>query len=229
MPKYINSDLIFKSRTEAGKQLAEKLIEACRGKPLLEKPIVIALPRGGVPTAKPISDLLHTKLDIMVSKKIGALFNPELAIGAVTSHGDYVIAPYYMDMLNEVNLERENKWNYIQEQIVYLVKDCQEKEKKYRSGRFEICHYTGNDVIIVDDGIATGMTMIAAIKSIKKQNPKNIILAVPVISYEAFTELKEEVNKIEFLKIPRDFIAVGVHYTNFNQVSDEEIKGMLNQ
>ena len=225
MPKYINSNLIFENRTEAGKQLAEKLISY-----RLQNPIVIALPRGGVPVAKPISDLLHAKLDIMISKKIGAPFNPELAIGAVTSGGDYVIAPYYLDIINEMPLEK--KWDYIQNQIVYLIKDCQEKEKKYcgsRSGRFETCHYMGHDVIIVDDGIATGMTAMAAIKSIKKQNPKNLIIAAPVISHEAFEDLKEQVNKIEFLKIPESFIAVGVHYLSFEQVGDEEIKNMLDQ
>ena len=191
MPKYINSDLIFENRTEVGKQLAEKLVEACHGKPLhhdkpLQNPVVIALPRGGVPVAKPISDLLNVKLDIMVSKKIGAPNNPELAIGAVTSHGDYVVAPYFLDMLNEVNFQGEKKWDYIQEQIVRLTKDCQEKEKQYCGGKDVVlqCLYEGHDVIIVDDGIATGMTAMAAIKSIKKQNPKNIILAVGARSKE---------------------------------------------
>lgn len=229
MLKHINSDLIFENRTEAGKKLAEKLLESCRDKALLQNPVVVALPRGGVPVAKPISDLLHAKLNIMVSKKIGAPFNPELAIGAVTSQGDYVIAPYFLDMLNETNSRDEKKWAYIQEQIVHLIKDCQEKEKKYCGSRDALTGrlYCDHDVIIVDDGIATGMTIMAGIKSIKKQNPRNIILAAPVISHEAFEELKEQVNKIEFLKIPRDFIAVGVHYLSFEQVSDEEIKAML--
>ena len=215
MPKYINPDLIFENRTEAGKQLAKRFVN-CK----FENPIVVALPRGGVPVAKPISDLLHAKLDIIVSKKIGAPFNPELAIGAVTSSGDFVIAPY-----TELG---EKIQDYIKEQIVYLTKDCQEKEKKY-CGNAHITHlYTGHDVIIVDDGIATGMTAMAAIKSIKKQNPKNIILAAPVISHEAYEELRDQVNKIEFIKMPKDFIAVGVHYRNFDQISDKDIKSMLN-
>ena len=225
MPKYINSDLIFENRTEAGKKLAEKLILH-----RFQNPVVVALPRGGVLVAKPISDLFHARLDIMVSKKIGAPNNPELAIGAVTSHGDYVIAPYFLDLPNEINFQNEKKWDYIQGQIVYLIKDCQEKEKLYRGG----CRdapvgrlYTGHDVIIVDDGIATGMTAMAAIKSVKKQNPENIILATPVISHEAHEELRKQVNKIEFLKIPQDFIAVGVHYLSFEQISDEEIQAML--
>lgn len=219
MPKHINDDLIFENRTEAGKKLAEKLVGAC---PLLENPIIVALPRGGVPVAKPISDLLYTKLDIIVSKKIGAPFNPELAIGAVTSLGDFVIAPYIETEFSK------NKSEYIQDQILYLIKDCQEKEKQYH-GETPVEHlYKGHDVIIVDDGIATGMTAMAAIKSIKKQNPKNIILAIPVISHEAYEELNALVDKIEFLKMPKSFIAVGIHYLSFEQVSDAEIRELLN-
>ena len=223
MAKYLNIDLIFKDRTDAGKELANKLFGY-----KLVSPIVIALPRGGVSVAKPIADILHAKLDIMVSKKIGAPGNPELAIGAVTSHGDYVISAY-VGSIHELILPGQNKWDYLQEQIVYLVNDCKEKEEKYlsSSGGFETHHYHGKTVVIVDDGTATGMTALAAIKSIKKQNPLQIILAIPVISSEAYDEINLQVNKIETLKIPREFIAVGVHYKDFNAVTDEEIKGLL--
>ena len=221
MAKYTNTDLIFRNRTDAGKQLAEKLVLY-----KLENPIIIGLPRGGVTVSKPIADRLGAKLDIMVSKKIGAPSNPELAIGAVTSHGDYVIASYSNYELGD------NKWDYLQNQIVYLVNECQEREKKYKEGcksGLETCPsgYKEQNIILVDDGTATGMTAMAAIKSIKKQNPKFIVLAIPVISSQAYDELKKQVNQIETLKIPMEFVAVGVHYLDFEAVTDEEIKKML--
>ena len=217
MAKYTNVDLIFKDRADAGYQLAEKLLDY-----KLTNPIVVALPRGGVSVAKPIAEKLNAKLDIIVSKKIGAPLNPELAIGAVTSYGDYVISPYSDYELGE------GKWDYLQNQIVYLVNACKEREKKYLGrdappGRL----YNGQNIILVDDGTATGMTALAAIKSIRKQKPAFLILAIPVISYQAFDEIKDQVNKIETLKIPREFIAVGVHYENFEAVLDEEIRAML--
>lgn len=234
MAKYTNLDLIFTDRTDAGNQLAEKLI-LCK----LEDPIVIGLPRGGVSVAKPIARKLNAKFDIIVSKKIGAPNNPELALGAVTSHSDYVIAPYYVEAIHELPLPGQNKWDYLQTQIIQLINDCKEKEKKYLScrGGFsakggpafsgETRPYNGQNIILVDDGTATGMTAMAAIKSIKKQNPKSLILAIPVISFQAYDEINPLVNKIETLKIPRDFVAVGVHYEDFTAVTDEEIIGML--
>lgn len=222
MAKYKNTDLIFKDRTHAGEILAQNLLSY-----KLKDPVVIALPRGGVQVAKSIANKLGGKLDIMVSKKIGAPENPELAIGAVTSHGDYVISSYVESMSN-LNLQGKQKWDYLQNQIVYLIKDCKEREKKYlcRDAPLERL-YTGQNIILVDDGTATGMTAMAAIKSIKKQNPLFIVLAIPVISFQAYDELEKQVNKIEALKIPRDFIAVGVHYEDFTAVTDEEMKALL--
>ncbi len=165
MVKYLNTDLIFKDRIDAGKQLADKLLEY-----KLVNPVVVALPRGGVSVAKPITDILHAKLDIMVSKKIGAPGNPELAIGAVTSCGDYVISSYSDFELGQ------NKWDYLQDEIVYLVKDCSERENRYKEGlpinrkNNQGFSYKDQNIILVDDGTATGMTALAAIKSIKKQN-----------------------------------------------------------
>ena len=225
MAKYTNTELIFKNRLEAGNKLGEKLISY-----KLQNPIVVGLPRGGVAVAKPISDFLGAKLDIMVSKKIGAPNNPELAIGAVTSHGDYVIAPYLSDSPDETPQERERKWDYIQKQVVYLIEDCKERERKYLQCRGvppEHPFYRNRNIILVDDGTATGMTALDAIKSIKKQNPAFLILAIPVISSDAYDEIQNQVNKIEMLKIPRDFIAVGVHYKDFDPVTDDEIKAML--
>ena len=218
MARYLNTELVFKDRTDAGKQLAKNLLSYN-----LKNPLVVALPRGGVAVAKPISDLLDAKLDIIVSKKIGAPNNPELAIGAVTSQGDYVISSYSEYELGNM------KWDYLQEQIVYLIQDCKERERKYKQcgSKFETCLYTEKNVILVDDGTATGMTALAAVKSIKKQNPSFLILAIPVISLQAYDEIKNQVNKIETLKIPREFIAVGAHFLDFSPVTDDEIKKML--
>jgi len=220
MAKYLNTEFIFRDRKEAGEQLAANLISYG-----LENPIVISLPRGGVPVAKPIAEKLNSTLDIMVSKKIGAPGNPELAMGAVTSHGDYVISSYSASELGE------KKWDYIQKQIVYLVNECKEREKIYKqdAGVETSFNYPfqNKKVILVDDGTATGMTALAAIKSVKKQSPSYLILAIPVISCQAYDEIEKQVDRIETLKIPKDFIAVGVHYHNFDAVTDDEIKAML--
>lgn len=217
MAKYQNVDLIFKDRKQAGKLLAQNLFSY-----KLEDPLVVALPRGGVIVADPIAKKLNAKLDILMAKKIGAPQNPELALGAVTSHGDFVVSPF-------TDLELgEKKWEFLQKQIVYLVDLCKEREKKY-IGRELIQEdlYKNKSVILVDDGTATGMTALAAIKTIKKQDPKYLILAIPVISSQAYEEIKENVDKIEALKIPREFIAVGVHYKDFSPVTDDEIKILL--
>lgn len=219
MTKCLNTDLIFKNRTQAGEMLASKLLDY-----KLEDPVVIGLPRGGVSVAKPIAEKLNAKLDIIVSKKIGAPNNPELALGAVTSFGDYVVSSYSNYELGD------KKWDYMQKQIVYLINDCREKEKKYLGDKNirQEHFYENKNIILVDDGTATGMTALAAIKSIKKQNPKSIIHAIPVISSQAYDELAGQVNKIETLKIPREFVAVGAHYIDFDAVSDDEIKAILN-
>lgn len=223
MAKYLNTDLIFKNRTVAGEKLAEKLI------PLkITNPVVVALPRGGVQVAKPISKKLNAKLEIMVSKKIGAPGNPELAIGAVTSYGDYVISPYSKEIFYGTPFDGEKKWDYIQKQVVYLINECKEREKNYFKGiKSEHATFNGKNIILVDDGTATGMTAQAAIKSVKKQEPLYVVLAIPVISTQAYDEIAPLVDRIITLKIPMDFIAVGLHYEDFAAVTDDAIKSML--
>ena len=216
MTKFLNQDLIFKNREHAGNLLAKEL-----EKYSFESPVVIGLVRGGVPVAKPIAEKLKGTLDIMASKKIGAPNNPELAIGAVTSFGDYVISSY------SDYEPGDKKSEYLHNQIGYLVNESKEKEKKYRMGLFQVPSYQGQNIILVDDGIATGMTMFAAVKSIKKQNPKSVIVAVPVISEQAYEEMKKHIKLIKALKIPSDFVAVGIHYKSFEAVTDEEIISML--
>lgn len=208
----INRELIFEDRMEAGKMLAQKLISYKS-----KNPIVIALPRGGVPVAAPIAEYLNAKLDILVSKKIGAPYNPEFAIGAVTSFGDYIIADYATHVLED----EENA--YFKEHIKNLIEECKEKEKRYRPQQCVQYSYENQCIILVDDGVATGMTTLAAIKSIKKQKPAMLVLAVPVISIEAYNEISKQVDKIETLKIPEYFMAVGNHYANFEAVTDEKV------
>ncbi len=220
MARYLNKDLIFKNRADAGGQLVTKLLDLG-----LTNPVVIALPRGGVAVAKPIADALHSELDIIVSKKIGAPNNPELAIGAVTSLGDYVVSSLSQEIFYETSSQKESKWDYLQKQIVYLINDCREREKKYKQGKD--IEYSYKDIILVDDGTATGMTAMAAVKSVKKQEPKSITLAIPVISSQAHEEISSLGVKIVTLKVPRDFVAVGVHYEDFTPVTDEEIKRLL--
>lgn len=214
-----NVDLIFQNRTDAGESLAKILKND-----YIKNSIVVALPRGGIPVAIPIIRLLKATLDLLVSKKIGAPENPELAIAAVTSEGDYVISPFIVNELDD-DLEK-----YIQKNITDLIESGKKREIDYRKNFKSILSshdYTGRNIILVDDGVAMGMTALAAIKTIKKHSPASIIFASPVISQEAYIEISKIVNKVVALKIPKDFQSVGAHYRDFSPVTEQEIAVIL--
>lgn len=215
----LNENLIFYDRQDAGIKLANKIADL-----QFKDVIVVALPRGGVPVAKPIADKLKAQIDIMVAKKIGAPGNPEFAIGAVTSHGDYIISSYFEEEVND-NLD------YIKEKAQELISECKLREKQYKENlniSISLNHpFSSKTILLVDDGTATGMTALAAIKSIKRQKPKKLIMAIPVISKEAYEEISSQIDQLIPLKIPDSFIAVGAHYTNFTPVTDNDIKNLL--
>jgi putative phosphoribosyl transferase len=206
----------FQNRKEAGKLLAERLVTYQN-----EKPLILAIPRGGVPVAKEVADNLKADLDILVVKKIGAPGNPEVAIGAVSEDGrpwfnSRVVSLIGMKM-TELKAAAEEKELEVKAQL-----------KKLRGSRKAI-PIEGRNVIVIDDGIATGATLLAAIHLLKAQNPKKIIVAAPVAPASTLEEIERVADQVICLECPFPFFSVGDWYHDFKQVPDEEVLSILNR
>lgn len=206
---------MFKNREEAGRLLAEKLFPL-KGKDL----IVLGIPRGGVVLGKVIADCLGCPLDVVVVKKLGAPYNPELAIGAISLGG---VVYWDENLCKSVGVGEEYKNEELRIKNYELV----EREKYLRSDRGQL-DLEGKIVILTDDGVATGATTIAAVRATRKMRPSKIILAVPVIAADTIEKIKVEVDELIYLEAPIDFYAVGQFYGEFGQVEDEEVKEILN-
>lgn len=208
--------LIFGDRREAGRILAAKL-ESYRGKDV----VVLGLPRGGLPVAREVADHFGWPLDILVSRKIGAPDHAEFAIGAVTARGTRVLneAALRGVMLPPGFLEGAS------DDETYRAK---EREALMREGRAPL-PLEGRIVVMVDDGVATGMTLRAAIADVRHQEPAAIVVAAPVIAPETFDQLQQEVDDVVAVSVPALFFAVGQFYADFTQVTDAEAKACLVQ
>ena len=200
---------ILKDRKEAGLLLSEKL-EKYQDSDTL----ILAVPRGGVPIGYEIAKNLNLPLDIILSKKIGHPLNKEFAIGAVSL--DSTIIDPYPDISNA----------YIDAEIKHIRELLQEKYALYMGNRKPI-DIKGKNVIIVDDGIATGNTLLASINMLRKNNPKKIIVAVPVVPADVVATFQQKADEFVFLIAPMDFGGVGRFYQDFDQVNDEEVIRML--
>jgi len=206
---------MFYDRKEAGKFLAQKIRPKIKTK-FLKDYIIVALPRGGVMVAKEVSDILHIKMNIIVTRKIGHPENPEYAIGAVGESGKIV--------LGEEGAEVSEK--YLNEKIAEEKKEIKRRLKEYRGGR-NSPKLTGKRIILIDDGVATGLTISAAISEIKQKRPYQIILALPVAPYDKILELQKELNEIIVVEKPKFMGAISEFYLNFEQVTDQEVKKAL--
>lgn len=205
--------LIFQDRADAAKKLAEKLVWVKQ-----EDLVVLAIPRGGVVTGDVIASALDAKLDVVVPRKLGAPFNPELAIGAVMHDGSYFLNTEIIDMLN---VSRD----YIDTEIATQMKEIERRLIRFRgSKKYELQDKT---ILLVDDGIATGATMFAAAQWVKKQKPKKMIIAVPVGPIETIDKLKEIADEVIVLLSPLLFGAVGQFYQDFTQVSDDQVRDIM--
>jgi predicted phosphoribosyltransferase len=208
--------MIFRDRREAGELLTEAILRKYNG--TLKDPVVVAIPRGGVIVAKPIAEALSAPITLVIPRKIGAPFNEEFAIGAVTEDGYILMNPSItQDIAYRMGITRE----YIERKAKEELKEIERRKRLYLQGR-EI-PITNRDVILVDDGIATGLTVKAAILSLKRQNPNRIILAVPVMPADKVSEFQELVDDLIALYTPEYFNAVGQFYYDFSQTSDEEV------
>jgi putative phosphoribosyl transferase len=213
--------VLFRDRTDAAKQLAERLYwlknEIQESKSSV---VIVAVPRGGVVIGNIIASQLGAKLDLVVSRKIGAPFNPELAIGAVMPDGSY----FLNDVAEMMNVSQD----YIESQIEKEVKEIDRRLIEFRGNREYYNKLEDKIVVLVDDGIATGATILASAKWIKdKHNCKQLIIAVPLAPRDILEDLNRAADKVIVLYTPEPFGAVGRFYNDFNQVSDDEVKEMM--
>ena len=206
---------MFRDRNDAGRQLAEKLAKY-RG----QNAVVLALPRGGVVTGREIAQALGLPLGIAVVRKIGHPLSPEYAIGAVDDSGAII--------LNDAETESVSQ-AWLADEIEREKKEAERRVKAYRGGRKPI-PISGKTALIVDDGIATGLSMRLVVRSLRAQNPARIVVAVPVASAEAVRGLRKEADEVITLEPPEEFLgAVGAHYIEFEQVEDAEVIRLLSE
>ncbi len=219
--------IIFQDRIDAGKRLAKKLSWLKQDQLKEERDrrqqsiVILAIPRGGVIIGDVIASELDAKLDIIVSRKIGAPDNPELAIGAVMPDGSYFLNQRLVNMLNVPQ-------EYIQIQAYEQIKEIDRRLMAYRGSKEYDNEFERKAVVLVDDGIATGATMTASAKWIKnKQQCKRLVIAVPVAPAEILDDLNQVADEVIVLYTPEPFIAIGRFYEDFAQVSDNEVKEIM--
>lgn len=206
----------FTNREAAGKALAEAVATKS-----LPDPVVLALPRGGVPVAAEVARLLKAPLDLVMVRKIGVPWQPELAAAAVIDGKDAQIVTND-EVCSEANISRDK----INEMAKVELKEIERRAKLYLKDRPRV-PIGGHSAIVVDDGIATGTTIRAVIKALRLKQPKSILIAVPVAPEEAIAALRKEAEDVVCLETPEPFWGIGLHYTDFHQVPDEEVMRIL--
>jgi predicted phosphoribosyltransferase len=209
----------FLDRADAGRNLAAAL-----RKHQMRRPIVLALPRGGVAVGFEIANDLGIPLDIIVARKLGAPQQPELAIGAVAPGGVRILdepAVHHLRISSEV----------VQELVDRETIEMQRRERLYRAGMSptvaEAVDLADRTIILVDDGIATGLTVRAAILSVRRLQPSSVIVAAPVCARETALDLRGEVDAVVCLLIPAELHAIGLWYRDFSQLTDDEVIALL--
>ncbi|MFM2062898.1 MAG: hypothetical protein RLZZ507_2568 [Cyanobacteriota bacterium] len=207
--------LRFRNRTEAGQMLVHHLRDYTNQENLL----VLGLPRGGVPVAFEVAKALNAPLDICIVRKLGVPGQKELAMGAIASGG---IGVLNYNVINTLGIDREA----IQIVAAEELQELQRRDRTYR-GNAPPINVKDKIVILIDDGIATGSTMRAAIAILKQQKPKKIVVAVPVAPASTYEQLQSEVDEIVCLQTPENLSAIGVWYEDFSQTTDEEVQEIL--
>ncbi|MBC7546049.1 MAG: phosphoribosyltransferase [Candidatus Sericytochromatia bacterium] len=206
--------MIFKNRDDAGLQLADRLARY-RGM----AGVVLGLPRGGLPVARPVADALKWPLDVLVARKIGAPGHAEFAIGAITARGtrvlnEQIVPPFSLPA------------GYLAAKTAEQQAVARKREAFLRDNRPAV-PLAGKTVILVDDGIATGMTMQAAVEDVRAQHPARIVVASPVMAPDAYETFLKIADDVVAVAVPDVFFAVGQFYRDFNQTTDEEARDCL--
>ncbi|MPY59646.1 phosphoribosyltransferase [Streptomyces spongiae] len=206
--------MLFRDRRQAGQELAEQL-RILHDKGALPDPVVLALPRGGVTVAREVARALDAPLDVLVVRKIGAPFHEEYGVGAIVGDDPPLFDTSALDRLG-----------IGEDSLAPLVarerEELHRREALYRQGR-ETPELRGRTVIVVDDGVATGSTARAALRSVRGREPEHVVMAAPVCAPEAAHMLEEEADDVVFLDRPRSFMAVGEWYQNFDQLTDDDV------
>lgn len=208
---------LFRNRSEAGRALAERVRTAVPE----SHPLILALPRGGVPVAFEVARALHAELDVFLVRKLGMPGEEELALGAIASGGVRVLNKEligYMrvpdDVLEEVTSREQH--------------ELERREQMYRKGRAP-ASVAGRTVVLIDDGLATGASMLAASRALRPQGAARIVVAVPVASRQTCDDFRREVDEIICLATPHPFGAVGIWYEDFAQISDQQVRILLEE
>jgi len=204
---------LLRNRVEAGKQLAQALKTAS------ENAIVLAVPRGGVVVGYEVAKALGLPLDVIVTKKIGAPDNPELAIGAVAEDGTFILDD---DLVERLFIPKE----YIEEEVERQRREIQRRLVRYR-GDVPYPSLKNREVIVIDDGVATGSTLKAALRLVRNKGAKTVTVAVPVGPPDTIRELEKLADRVVCLQTPEPFYAIGQFYMDFEQTSDEEVTELL--
>lgn len=207
--------LPFRNRVEAGRSLASRLQDYADRSDV----IVLALPRGGVPVGYEVARALRAPLDVLLVRKLGVPGHEELAMGAIASGGVRVLN---QDILRQLRLAPAQ----LERVVAQEERELQRRERLYRGSRPRLAVY-GRTVILVDDGVATGATMRAAVRAMRTLQPRELIVAVPVGAYDTCDELRIEADRVECAAEPEPFYAVGVWYHDFSQTTDDEVRQLL--
>ena len=208
------SGVPFESREEAGRLLGQELLEYRS-----QKPVVLGVPRGGVTVARALAQVLNADLDIVLAHKLRTPGYGELAMGSVSEQGDLFLNE---DVVRDVNVNDR----YIQQEKEVQMAEIARRAKLFRAVRPRVS-LKDRVAIVTDDGVATGATTHAAVRAVKAENPKKLVLAVPVGSEETLRKLAQDADEVVCLKVPYSLMAVGQFYVNFEPVTDEEVLSIL--
>jgi putative phosphoribosyl transferase len=213
-PVFAGSAVRFQDRRDAGRRLAS-LLEPFRA----ELPVIVGIPRGGVPVAAEVANALGAPLDIVVVRKIGAPQNPEFAIGALAEGGIHVLSEQTVRALGLSEPQLRTLIARVEDELV-------ERRLRYR-GAHEPARLSGRTVIVVDDGLATGLSALAAVRSLRERGASRVILAVPVAAPESARELRRHADEVVCVEEPAELWAVGYWYEDFRPTTDEEVAALL--